>query len=355
MRLFPIRAALFALALALTSLGIAAAQQQPENIPWENSMAIAQKMAMGLLERQTGSKGSPQTSVAIEVDLNLDGTPEIFAYRYVAGCDGINCGNFLFVLEGDSYHEVLGDVPGARLAPQDKISRSSFKRNGFFDIQLDKMTIGWDGKRYVDASTFPVSSLDGAAFVAACQKSKLGEQPSQSDTEQAGAACQCQLNRFQTTGLQQADLDTYTASLGENFEYPMGAKQKAWLDLSKAAQDVATGCDVASGKTQWPPAYLNHGDQPQQKLNFDGFLDACPAQDFILTNHKTGSPDRALALCGCLAREIPTYGVSQEALDLLARYYRDEISDADLEAQDADLLTAHDKASEACLSQFPAK
>jgi hypothetical protein len=42
-------------------------------------------------------------------------------------------------------------------------------------------------------------------------------------------------------------------------------------------------------------------------------------------------------------------------MDLLARYYRDEISDSDLEAQDADLLTAHDKASEACLSQFPAK
>ncbi|MHC2797565.1 hypothetical protein ACVINZ_006577 [Mesorhizobium jarvisii] len=49
------------------------------------------------------------------------------------------------------------------------------------------------------------------------------------------------------------------------------------------------------------------------------------------------------------------YGVSQQGLDLLAQYYRDEITDADIEAQDADLLTAHDKASEACLSQFPAK
>ncbi|ESY72279.1 hypothetical protein NKJ90_04875 [Mesorhizobium sp. M0051] len=43
----------------------------------------------------------------------------------------------------------------------------------------------------------------------------------------------------------------------------------------------------------WPPAYFNHG-----------------------------------ALCGCLAREVPTQGIGQEGLDLLAQYYCDEISDA---------------------------
>jgi hypothetical protein len=356
MRLFWRPATAFALAFLCASLGTARAQQQPENIPWENSMAIAQKMAIGLLERQTGSKGLPLASFAIEVDLNLDGLPEIFAYRYAPGCDGVNCGNFLFVLEGDSYQEVLGDIPGARLVPQDKIALSPFKRNGFFDIQSDTMTIGWGGKRYVDASTLPASTLDGTAFVAACQKNKLSEQPSQGETEQVSAACQCQFNRFQKVGFTQADLDAYAASLmGEDFDYPIGDKEDAWLALSKSAQDVATGCEVASGKSQWPPAYFDHGDQPQQKLNFGAFLDACPAQDFIMTNHKIGSPDRALALCGCVAREIPTYGVSQQGLDLLAQYYRDEISDADIEAQDADLLTAHDKASDACLSQFPVK
>lgn len=350
MRLFSIRATLFALTLALTPSGMAAAQQQPENIPWENSVAIAQKMAPVLLKRQTGSKDFPPTSFAIEIDLNLDGFPEIFAYRYAPDCDGIHCGNFLFVLEGDSYHEVLGDIPGARLVAQDKIGLSAFKRNGFLEIQSDKMTIAWDGARYVDASAFPASSLDGAAFVEACQNNRSGQQ-----ADSAPAACQCQFNRFQQIDLKQADLDSYAASLGENFEYPTGEKGEAWVVLSKIAEDVVTGCDVAIGKSQWPPAYFNHGDQPQQKLDFDSFLDACPKQDFILTNHKTGSPDRALTLCGCLAREIPTYGASQEGLDLLAQYYRDEISDAEVEAQDADLLTAHDKASEACLSQFPGK
>ncbi|WP_244497957.1 hypothetical protein [Mesorhizobium sp. Root695] len=355
MRLFSIRATLFALALVRASPDIAAAQQQPENIPWQNSMAIAQKMATVLLERQTGSKGLPLTSFAIEVDLNLDGFPEIFAYRYAPGCDGTNCGNFLFVLEGDSYQEVLGDIPGARLVPQDKIGLSAFKRNGFLDIQSDQMTIGWDGKRYLDASSFPASSLDGAAFLAACQKSKSNEQPADGEAERVSAECQCQFNRLQAIGFTQPDLDMYTASLAENFEYPTGEEWTALLAVQNSAKDVATGCDVASGKSQWPPAYFNHGDQPQQKLDFDAFLDACPAQTFILTNHKIGSPDRALSLCGCLAREMPTQGISQEGLDLMAQYYREEISDADVEAQDVDVLTFHDKASEACLSQFPAK
>jgi len=346
----------FALALQCACLGGTHAQQQPENIPWENSMAIARKMAAGLLERQTGSKGFPLTSFAVEADLNHDAFPEIFAYRYTPGCDGIHCGNFLFVLEGDSYREVLGDIPGARLVPQDKIALSPFKRNGFLDIQSDQMTITWDGKRYVDASTVRASSLDGAAFVSACQKNKLIQQSLQNETEQVRAACQCQFNRFQTVGFTQADLNAYTASLlGEDFDYPLGDKEDAWLNLSKSAQDVATGCDVAGGKSEWSQGYFNHGDQTQQKLNFDGFLDACPAQDFILANRKVGSPDRALGLCGCLAREMPTQGVTQEGLDLLTRYYRDEVSDADIEAQDADLLTFHDKASEACLSEFPAK
>lgn len=318
-------------------------------------MAIARKMAIGLLDRQTGSAGLPLTSFAIEVDLNLDGFPEIFAYRYAPGCDGIHCGNFLFVLEGDSYHEVLGDIPGARLVPQDKIALSAFKRNGYLDIQSDQMTIGWDGKRYIDASTSPASSLDGAAFLAACQKSKSSEQPAEGEAERVDAACQCQFNRFQVTGFTQADLDMYVASLGENFAYPTGDKEAAWQAASKNAGEVSTGCDVASGKSQWPPAYFNHGDQPQQKLNFDAFLDACPAQEFILTNHKIGSPDRALGLCGCLAREMPTQGIGQEGLDLLTQYYRNEISDADVEAQDPDVLASHDKASEACLLQFPEK
>ncbi|MBZ9771204.1 hypothetical protein [Mesorhizobium sp. CO1-1-8] len=62
-----------------------------------------------------------------------------------------------------------------------------------------------------------------------------------------------------------------------------------------------------------------------------------------------------VTLCGCLAREVPTQGIGQERLDLLAQHYRDEICDADIKAQDAYVLPFHDTAPEACLRQVPAK
>ncbi|MGX5848900.1 hypothetical protein ACWGTO_17660 [Mesorhizobium sp. PL10] len=353
MRLFSTWATAFALALLCAGICGAAAQQQPKNIPWENSIAIAKKMAVSLLDRQTGVKGLPLTSFAIDVDLNLDGFPEIFAYRDQPGCDGTTCGNFLFVLEGDSYREVLGDIPGARLVPQDKISLGTFKRNRYFDIHSDQLTIGWNGERYADISTLPTTSLNGDTFIAACRTSRTSEPPEDGEAERAATDCQCQFNRFQAVGFSQADLDLYVASLGKNFVYPSGDKEPAWQALSGNASDVAIGCEVASGGSQWPQAYMNHGDQPPQKLDFYAFLDACPARDFILGNRKVGTPDRALGLCGCLAREMPTQGMTQAGLDLVTRYYRDEISDSDAETEDA--LAMHDKASEACLSGFPAK
>ncbi|TJV06571.1 MAG: hypothetical protein E5Y12_04395 [Mesorhizobium sp.] len=354
MRLFSKLATAFASALLCACLAHAQAQQ-PENVPQENSDTIARAMAAGLLERQTGAAVPADKFWAYEVDFNLDGLSEIYAYVADPACDGAKCGLFLFVLEGDGYREVVGDIPGARLTPPDRVALGAFKRNGFIDLQLDQKLFGWTGDRYAEVSTFPATSLDGAVFIAACQKSKSSEQPEEVEAERVAGECQCQFNRLKAIGFTQADLDQYAASLGENFEYPSGDKEKAWQAVSTQASDTATGCDVVSGKSQWQPAYFNHGDQPQQRLDFNDFIAACPAQEFILTNRKVGSPDRALSLCGCLAREMPTQGVAQEGLDLLTQYYRDEIADADLEAQDANLLTAHDKASEACLGQFPAK
>ncbi|SDA74352.1 hypothetical protein [Mesorhizobium qingshengii] len=355
MRGISIRAVALALGIALASLASARAQQQQENIPQENSDAVARKLASILIERQTGAAVPADRYWAYEADFNLDGFSELYVYVADPACDGVKCGLFVFVLEGDSYREVLGDIPGARLTDPAKVGFGAFKRNGFIDFQLDQVLASWTGDHYADSSTFPATSLDGIAFLAACQKSKSSEQPEEGEAEQVAGECQCQFNRFQAIGLSQASLDTYTASMGENFAYPSGEKEKAWLALLKDAEDVGTGCGVISGKSQWQPAYFKHGDQPQQKLDSEAFLDACPAQDFILTNRKTGSPDRALGLCGCIARELPTQGVTQTGLDLLTQYYRNEISDADIEAQDADILTFHDQASEACLSQFPAK
>ena len=68
-----------------------------------------------------------------------------------------------------------------------------------------------------------------------------------------------------------------------------------------------------------------------------------------------GHNDRALGFCGCLARELPTWGVDQDGVDLLAQYYANQASENDLDQQQPDLLDRNDSATEACVGTMPAR
>ena len=272
----------------------------------------------GLLERQTGSKGLPagrpsrSRSISIST-VSRKSSPIAMRRTATASSAATSCSCW----KATAISEVLGDIPGARLVPQDKIGLSAFKRNGFLDIQSDQMTIGWDGDALCRSSTFPASSLDGAAFVAACQKSKI-ERTARRGRSRARERA---IANASSTGFRRSASRRPTSTVcglaGREFRLSHGRQGECLAGrCQECRRTSATGCDVASGKSQWPPAYFNHGDQPQQKLDFDGFLDACPAR--ISSSPTTRSARRTArsALCGCLAREMPTQGVSQAGLDL---------------------------------------
>ena len=164
------RSALRALLLVVaTASGAWAEAQQPENIPQDNSDAVARKLFAQLMEKQNGQAPAPDTLWAYEVDFNLDGFSEIYGYVYQPDCDGTTCGLFLFALEGDGYREVLDEVPGARLTDPNKVSLSAFKRNGFMEVRLDQTLAAWKDGRYLDVSRLPGTTLDGAAYLDACE------------------------------------------------------------------------------------------------------------------------------------------------------------------------------------------
>jgi hypothetical protein len=343
-----------ALLVAVACATVALAQeQQPENIALDNSDAVARKLFSMLVERQVGAPVPPDRFWAYELDLNLDGFSEIYGFVDQPNCDGTKCGLFLFVLEGGDYREALGDIPGARLTDPTKVFLGTYKRNGFLELQLGDTTAGWNGQTYVDAATFTGTALDGAAFLQACRKSRTNEVQQDGEADAVANECQCRFDRLQAIGFSQAHLDAYATYL-DTYDGP--ENDSGWDTALVDAGDVDTGCDVAAGKTQWQPSGISHGEQQQtERLDFDGFIDACKGEDWILTHRKTGSPDRGLGLCGCLARELPTYGVDQDQMDLLTRYYAGDVSDTDVDQQYADLLNSHDAASEACLQSFPPK
>ena len=88
-------------------------------------------------------------------------------------------------------------------------------------------------------------------------------------------------------------------------------------------------------------------------LAFDAFLSACSSQDTLIPNRKIGSADRALGLCGCLARRLAVQGFDQPMLNGLASYYRSEIGEAEVDAISPDVLPLSDSESERCLSGMP--
>jgi hypothetical protein len=341
-----------ALLVAVACGTVASAQeQQPANIALDNSDAVARKLFSVLVERQIGAPVAPDRFWAYEVDFNLDGFSEIYGFVDQPNCDGVQCGLFLFVLEGGDYREALGDIQGARLTDPTKVFLGAFKRNGFLELQLGDTLAGWNGQTYVDTAAFTGTTLDGTAFLPACSKSLANEVQQEGEADAAANACQCRFDRLQAIGFSQAQIDAYAAYIA-----PAPEGSPAWDDAFTAAGDVETGCDVAAGKTQWQPSSIQHGDQEQtERLDFDGFIDACKGEEWIVGQRKIGSADRALGLCGCLARELPTYGVRQDGMDLLTRYYAGEVSDTDVDQQDASILESHDAASEACLQPFPEK
>lgn len=349
MRSFFVWAAAFVLLCA--SVGGAAAQDQDQaTVAMQNSDAVARTLFSHLIERQTGAPVPPDRFWAYEVDFDLDGFSEIYGFVDQPGCDGVTCGLFLFVLQGDGYVEVLGDLAGARLTDPAKVSLGAFKRNSFIDLQLDGTTASWDGQRYVDAATFPVTRLDGTAYLEACAKANPDHAVPVDATR--GSACQCRFERFQAIAFTQEQL--YHAVDGA---YPGGDDSNdGFTDTMSAISDVNAGCDVATGKAQWQPGYFPHGEKEQAEvLAFDAFIDACRSQDWVVGHRKIGSPDRAVGFCGCLARELPTYGVDQRQLDLVIGYYVGDASEDDIDRPYPDLLASHDTASEACLRQFPKK
>jgi hypothetical protein len=341
--------AVVAAALALFGMCRIGVAQEEVTVAMRNSDAVARKLFAQLAEAHTGNPVPPDRFWAYEVDFNLDGFSEIYGFIDQPGCDGTKCGLFLFVLQGDAYQEMLGELPGARLADPTKAALGSFKRNGFLDLQLDDKLYSWEGKRYVEASTFPVSELDGTAYLEACARAN----PEDAKPVDAvnGSPCHCRFERFKALGLTQEQLDHAVDG-----DYPDAEDPDVHASMYSTVSDVVHGCRVAMGQDHWAPAYFSHGNREQTAvLEFDAFIDICKAQDWILGHRKVGTADRTLGVCGCLARALPTWGLEQKQLDLIASYYRNELSDNELDAKEPKLLEAHDAATEACLSTFPAR
>mgnify|MGYP001335275110 CR=1 FL=1 len=322
-----------------------------------NRQKAADLLARELVERLSGRPLPAAEVRATIADLNLDAFAEVFAEVSGTDCGRLGCGLHLFVLEGDEYFEVLTELPEARQAKDYGVFNR--KRNGYLDLQFDDINAGWTGELYADLDTFPYSNIDIAGYVATCEKWDRDYLFIDGAGDRA-TLCQCEAETYADFALSQELVDELIAqreALELEKEPPPDSGELT--SQADAVSDATQGCLADLGLSQWysalyEPDYSSVSEErPQQPLEFAGFFGICSRLDWLVSEKRIGTPDRALATCHCMADWIAASGADQAALDGLTRFYLDEIDEEELDAIDASVLNAGDKSASFCLQRLP--
>ena len=122
------------------------------------------------MEQESGEKIAPEKVLVSEVDLDRDGTAEIFAYAIGAPfyCNNMGCLPRIYRKTGNAWSNVLNDPSGITRGNPGNVSLIGMANDGFSDILLGSVVIEWDGKAYREFQPSPVTQLDDAAFQTAC-------------------------------------------------------------------------------------------------------------------------------------------------------------------------------------------
>jgi hypothetical protein len=241
----PVAALLLGLALPGTALSASDHLVfSPENSP-------AHEIAHGLMQLEAGEKIAPEKVLVSEVDLDRDGTAEIFAYAIGAPfyCNAMGCLPRIYRKTSNAWSNVLNDPSGITRGNPGNISVIGMANDGFSDILLGSVVIEWDGKAYREFQPPPVTQLDDAAFQTACAASAYVKQyVADSDAtvkEPIAYFCSCLVDLFENAGMPQSDLDIYRKKLaGELSDEAIGTLVAKPADYLYQLHDLDLSCRI---------------------------------------------------------------------------------------------------------------
>lgn len=201
--------------------GLFSAEAASNYLAFPNTASSARAIAHDLMEREAGAPIALENMAVSEVDLDRDGTPEIFAYAMATPffCSDKGCLPRIYRKTGEEWLNVLSDETGITRGGPTNVSLVGMANEGFSDILLGSVLIEWDGGSYREYQPPPVTQLDDGAFLAACN----GSPTIQTAVAEAGAIvkeplktfCVCLADQFENAGLPQSDLDIYRRKLAE--------------------------------------------------------------------------------------------------------------------------------------------
>lgn len=350
--------------LTLLAVGVTTASaQDTDQIRDQNWQSLSHAMAQVLLDRDTGTAVPPNEFVTGLSDLDLDGNIDLLVYRAPDTCTGQPCGHLGYSLLKDTFVQVMPDIPGLRVNPSMQIAFGSARRFGYLDMVYGPVHLTWDRTGYVEPQSLPPAPvLDTSRFTAICEQASRYDWAFDNNgvdhAEGRRAICGCLAARASSHGASQDQLDAFGDYI-DPAGLDSGAYNAAYARVAPfmtEADNLGRGCLVERGWSNWDWQLGNDDEkQPQQPVNFAGFIPVCTSQDWLVGNSKVATPDRALAMCGCLGRKLAARGFDQAALDGLTRFYNAEIGEDELAALRVDAMAASDDDLERCVGRLPAR
>ena len=207
-------------ALGAMLLATAAARAEINHLPFSNAASPSHSIAHAAFEAEAKASIDPAKITISEIDLNGDGTAEIFAYAETPMfCDADGCEPALFSKEGDAWRNILVKGTARTRAIPGDFSITTNRHAGYFDFMIGSLYIVHDGTSYREYVPPPPTQLDEGAFFGACTSSQevalevRAAGPRGDIEEPVDVFCLCLFDQFQNASLPQADLDLFSDML----------------------------------------------------------------------------------------------------------------------------------------------
>lgn len=281
------------------------------------------------------------------VDVNDDTIGDILVYPInPALCGQPVCAPRLYTFVDATYRERIGELSDATKVGPGDIDVSSIKRGGYRDLSFGAETLYWVDGAYRPWSTVEPTAVSDDGFVKACsQDTALVEVATNIGADDPAAAvgeyCRCVSYQLALRQHGQGDFDAVAANIAET-----GVKLRDSL-LTSYGESVSA-CRVLQGWEPWPQP----DTFPSRRIDARAFYNACAHYEDLIQSYRIGSPHRAMAFCGCFAEAITRQDFDQSSVDLLAGFYAQDISDAEVDEKVPRLLEQTDAIAERCINDL---
>ncbi|MBX3569227.1 MAG: hypothetical protein KF914_14285 [Rhizobiaceae bacterium] len=331
-------------ALALPASPGVSAELPLYGVFWQSAPSHWVEMGKRLYGEETGQTVGDADVLVAWVDANQDTIADLLVYPINPKlCGEPACEPRLYSFVDDRYRERIAGLGDSTKVMPAYIEMLPWYRGIHKSLKFDASILHWNGKdRYERESLITEFTLDASAFLQACSTSPslLADTSNPNTADPAGGVaelCSCIAYQFGARRIDQADMDRLAARDDEK-----------GLRLQQLDAESESACRILYRWQPWPQpdAFPPRGNDVR------GFYEACSRQDWVIDSARIGSPHRAMALCGCVAEGLTRQGTPQSSLDLLAELYRDETSEEDVLARDADIIDASDQLTESCVSSL---